>query len=645
MAGILHQIQYGAAYGTADGLTPSETLSRISIDAHTLVGEQYDLLNGTILPALEREGIRFLRRGEWSDAQDRWITRYFTEQLLPIVTPIRLDPVHPFPSILNKSLNFIVSLTGEDAFGQAGGMAVVQAPRALPRLIRLPADVSDGELDFVFLSSVIHARVGDLFPGMELTACHQFRVTRNSELFVDAEDVDDLMRALVGELPSRRYGDEVRLEVADICPGEMVDYLVRQFELSDGMVFRVNGPVNLHRLMALPDLVDRPDLKYQPFTPGFPARVGQPTRIFEAIAAGDILLHHPFQSFAPVLDFVHQAAADPDVLAIKQTLYRTGAESSLVDALVTAARAGKEVTVCVELRARFDEEANISLAEKLQEAGAHVVYGVVGYKTHAKMLLVVRREGEKLRRYVHLGTGNYHASTARIYTDFGLLTADSRIGEDVHEVFMQLTGLGRASRLTRLLQSPFTLHDRMLEFIDEEAGRAAEGKPRPHHREDERADRSEDHPSPLPGVSGGGRDRSRRSRRLCAAAGHPGGIGKHPGTLDRRPVPGAHPRVLLRERRRPTVVLRKRGLDEPQPLPTRRDLLPHSRYRAARAGDRRGPHGLPRRQHACLAPRSRRALSPDRTRRRARGLDPAQASRTAERRAGPGYDLNEARPS
>ena len=433
-------------HGNADGLTPGEALSRISADAHALVADQYELLNRTILPALEREGLRFLRRGEWSDAQDAWITRYFSEQLLPIVSPIRLDPAHPFPSILNKSLNFIVSLKGEDAFGHAGGMAVVQAPRPLPRLIRLPPEVSEGRNDFVFLSSVIHARVGDLFPGMEITGCYQFRVTRNSDLFVDAEDVDDLMRALVGELPSRRYGAEVRLEVADNCPGEMVGYLMRRFGLSEQMVFRVNGPVNLHRLMALPDLVDRPDLKYPPFTPGLPARMGQSARIFEAIAAGDVLLHHPFQSFTPVIDFVRQAAADPDVLAIKQTLYRTGAESSLVDALVAAARAGKEVTVCVELRARFDEEANISLAETLQEAGAHVVYGVVGYKTHAKMLLVVRREGERLRRYVHLGTGNYHARTTRVYTDFGLLTADPQIGQDVHEVFMQLTGLGRASQ-------------------------------------------------------------------------------------------------------------------------------------------------------------------------------------------------------
>ena len=478
VAGLHHQIQYGAVHGNADGLTLSEALSRISADAHVLVDDQYELLNRTILPDLAREGIRFLRRGGWSDAQDAWITQYFNEQLLPIVSPIRLDPAHPFPSILNKSLNFIVSLKGEDAFGHASGMAVVQAPRPLPRLIRLPVEASEGRDDFVFLSSVIHARVGDLFPGMELIGCHQFRVTRNSELFVDAEDVDDLMRALVGELPSRRYGDEVRLEVADTCPDEMVDYLVRQFGLSSQMVFRVNGPVNLHRLMALPDLIgDRPNLKYPPFTPGLPARLGQPAQIFEAIGAGDILLHHPYQSFTPVIDFVRQAAADPDVLAIKQTLYRTGAESSLIDALVTAARAGKEVTVCVELRARFDEEANISLAEKLQAAGAHVVYGVVGYKTHAKMLLVVRREGLKLRRYVHLGTGNYHARTARAYTDFGLLTADPQIGQDVHEIFMQITGLGRASQLTRLLQSPFTLHEKLLGLIEQETHRARDGKP------------------------------------------------------------------------------------------------------------------------------------------------------------------------
>jgi polyphosphate kinase len=405
------------------------------------------------------------------------VRSYFDEEIVPIVSPIRLDPAHPFPRVLNKALNFIVLLRGEDAFGQAGGMAVVQAPRPLPRLIKLPAELSEDRHDFVFLSSVIHAHVAELFPGMEILGCFQFRVTRNSDLFVDTEEVDDLLRALEGELPGRRYGDEVRLEVADNCPDDVIDYLVKRFGLSDRDVYRVNGPVNLHRLMALPDLVDRPDLKYPGFTPAQPRGLPAGSDTFEAIAAGDILLHHPFQSFAPVADMVRQAAADPQVVAIKQTLYRTGSESVMVDSLLSAARAGKEVTVVVELRARFDEEANISLASRLQDAGAHVVYGVVGYKTHAKMLMIVRREGGKLRRYVHLGTGNYHARTARIYTDFGLLTADPQIGQDVHRIFMQLTSLGTAFKLKRLLESPFTLHSAMLEFIDREAQNAQAGRP------------------------------------------------------------------------------------------------------------------------------------------------------------------------
>jgi polyphosphate kinase len=319
--------------------------------------------------------------------------------------------------------------------------------------------------------------VDELFPGMEIIGCYQFRVTRNSDLFVDTEEVDDLLRALEGELPGRRYGDEVRLEVADNCPDDMINYLVKRFGLSERDIYRVNGPVNLHRLIAVPDLVERNDLKYPGFTPALPRMLPAGRDIFEAISDGDILLHHPFQSFAPVADMLRQAAADPQVLAIKQTLYRTGSQSVMVDALVAAARAGKEVTVVVELRARFDEEANISLASLLQEAGAHVVYGVVGYKTHAKMLLVVRREGGKLRRYVHLGTGNYHARTARQYTDFGLLTADAQIGQDVHRIFMQLTSLGTAFKLKRLLESPFTLHKALLEMIDREADNALAGKP------------------------------------------------------------------------------------------------------------------------------------------------------------------------
>ena len=473
----MQQVDYGSVQAGPDNLSPTEVLARLSPIAHALVRDQYTLLNDEMLPALEREGIRFLRRGGWTAGQKEWIQTYFEEQILPIVSPIRLDPAHPFPRVHNKGLHFIVLLKGEDAFGLEGGMAVVQAPRPLPRLIRLPESVSSGPHDFVFLSSIIHAQVGDLFPGMEVTGCYQFRVTRNSDLFVDEEEVDDLLRALEGELPSRRYGDAVRLEVDDTCPPDVVAFLRRRFDLGEAQLYRVHGPVNLHRLMTLPDLVDRPDLKYPSFTPGLPARLSQQDGIFEAIAAGDILLHHPFESFVPVIDFVRQASTDPNVLAIKQTLYRTGSESVLVDSLVTAARAGKEVTVVVELRARFDEEANISLASRLQEAGAHVVYGIVGYKTHAKMLLVVRREGSTLKRYTHLGTGNYHARTARVYTDYGLLTADPDIGEDVHRIFMQLTSLGTATKLRRLLQSPFSLHKAMIEYIEREAQAARAGKP------------------------------------------------------------------------------------------------------------------------------------------------------------------------
>jgi polyphosphate kinase len=435
------------------------------------------VLNEDLIPALAREHINFLRRSEWSEAQIEWVAHFFEHELLPVLTPMGLDPAHPFPRILNKSLNFLVTLQGNDAFGRRGGVAIVQAPRALPRLIHLPKECANGPHDFVFLTSIMHAHVGDLFPGMQVTGCYQFRVTRNSELFVDEEEADDLLRALEGELASRRYGDTVRLEIADNCPADMANYLLRQFELQTEDLYIVNGPVNLNRLMTILDMADRPDLKYSAFTPGLPRRLARSKNLFEMIRQEDILLHHPFESFAPVIDFVRQAASDPSVLAIKQTLYRTGAESALVEALVSAARAGKEVTVVIELRARFDEEENINLATLLQEAGAHVVYGVVGYKTHAKMVLVVRRERGRLRHYVHLGTGNYHARTARLYTDFGLFTCDDTIGEDVNKLFRQLTSLGRVTKLGKLLQSPFTLHAELLHKIGREAKHARAGKP------------------------------------------------------------------------------------------------------------------------------------------------------------------------
>ncbi len=475
-ARLQEQLVSGTVFAGIDNRSPHELLRQISVEAHHLVDQQYRVLNEELIPALERENIHFLRRSEWDSILVNWVKKYFEYDLLPMLTPMGLDPAHPFPRILNKSLNFLVTLEGNDAFGRRGSIAIVQAPRALPRIIQLPKDCTDKPHEFIFLTSIIHAHVGDLFPGMRVTGCYQFRVTRNSELLVDEEDAEDLLHALEGELASRRYGDTVRLEIADECPQDMAAYLLRQFELQPEDLYRVNGPVNLNRLMAVTEMVNRPDLKYPPFTPGLPRRLLRAKNIFEAIRQEDVLLHHPFESFSPVVDFVRQAATDPNVLAIKQTLYRTGSDSALVDALVKAARAGKEITVVIELRARFDEEANIGLATLLQEAGAHVVYGVVGYKTHAKMILVIRRERNRLRHYVHLGTGNYHLRTSRQYTDFSLFTCDDAVGEDVNKLFRQLTSLGRVTELTKLLQSPFTLHTELLHRISREAKHAREGK-------------------------------------------------------------------------------------------------------------------------------------------------------------------------
>ena len=476
VAGLKQQVKYGSVQAGPDNLTPLEVLKRISEIARGLVNEQYRLLNEALIPELAGEKIRILRRATWKPKISRWVKRYFNRELLPVLSPIGLDPAHPFPKVLNKNLYFIVSLEGKDAFGRDSGLAIVQAPRSLPRVIHVPKDQTSGTYDFLLLSSIIHKHVGGLFPGMKATGCYQFRVTRNSDLFVDDEEVDDLLRALEGELPSRRFNDAVRLEVADNCPEEIINFLLQQFSLNNEDLYQVNGPVNLNRLQQIYELVDRPDLVYSGFVPDLPPRLVKQTNIFESLHNGDILLFHPFQSFAPVVDFLRQAASDPNVLSIKQTLYRTGNDSVIVDALKDAARSGKEVTVVIELMARFDEEANIELANDLQEAGAHVVYGVVGYKTHAKMIMVVRREGRQLRRYVHLGTGNYHARTARLYTDYGLLTCDQAFGEDVNKLFHQLTGMGRATKMKKILQSPFTLHKAMLEYINYEAAKARDGK-------------------------------------------------------------------------------------------------------------------------------------------------------------------------
>jgi len=478
VSGLKQMIELGSVQAGPDNMMPTEVLKSVSQRVRQLVDEQYRILNEVMMPQLEAQGVRALKRGEWTEQQEAWLREYFEEELMPVLSPLGLDPAHPFPRILNKSLNFIVSLTGKDAFGRNSGLAIVQAPRALPRLIQLPASLpTTGAYDFVFLSSVIHAYADRLFHGMSVNGCYQFRVTRNSDLFVDEEEIDDLLRAVEGELVSRHYGDAVRLEVAHNCPDEMVTFLMKRFQLLEDDVYKVNGPVNLNRVSAIAEMVDRPDLKFPSFTSSVPSVLDTSRHIFEAIRKRDILLHHPFESFVPVIDFVRKAAEDPKVVAIKQTLYRTGPKSAIVDALVSAARGGKEVTVVIELRARFDEEANVAMATRLQEAGVHVVYGIVGYKTHAKMILVVRRESRGLRQYVHIGTGNYHPRTARLYTDYGLFSCDEQMAEDVHHVFMQLTSLGKVARLNKLLQSPFTLHDGLIKKIRREIKLAESGKP------------------------------------------------------------------------------------------------------------------------------------------------------------------------
>jgi len=472
VAGVMEQFSLGNESRSPDGLTPRQVLQQISETAHAAIERQYRILNEEILPKLREEDICFLRRGELTPAQSAWIKKYFQEQVAPVLTPISLDPAHPFPRLVNKSLNFIVTLEGKDAFGRQIDLAVVPAPRSLPRVVRLPDELTGGKEHHVMLSAIIHEHVSDLFPGMTATGCYQFRVTRNADLALN-EDVEDLAKALKGELSSRRFGRAVRLEVTHNCPQHIYEYLLEEFDLTDEQLYKVDGPVNLARLVSN---FKRPHLRYDSHTPVVPKVFKKTESIFSAMQKQDILLHHPFESFAPVIQLLRESARDPQVLAIKQTLYRSGADSEIVQILAEAARNGKEVIAVIELRARFDEESNIEVANVLQEAGAVVVYGIVGYKTHAKMIMVVRRENNKLVRYVHLGTGNYHAMNARIYTDYGLMTTDKDLCEDVHRIFQELTGMGKMAKLKKLLHAPFTLHAQLINFIDEEIANAKAGR-------------------------------------------------------------------------------------------------------------------------------------------------------------------------
>ena len=467
VAELMRQLKYSREIVGPDAIHPQVVMNRIGEICSGHVERQYKILNEIIFPELEKENIHFLRRRDWKEEQRLWVKNYFEEKVVPVISPIGLDPSHPFPRLVNKSLNFIVELDGKDAFGRESGLAIIPAPRSLPRLIRLPDNLSEGRENLIFLSSIIHEFADELFPGMKVKGCYQFRITRNADLTFDSEEVEDLARTLRGELHSRKYGDAVRLEVDQRTPEALIRFLWREFSLDEAHTYRVDGPVNLTRMMALRNLVDRKELCWKPFTPGMSGKLKQ-GKIFDILRQKDQLLHHPFQSFSPVVDLLRQAAKDPQVLAIKQTLYRTGVNSDIVDALVDAARSGKEVTVVIELRARFDEESNLQLASRLQEAGALVVYGVVDCKTHAKMMLVVRREEGQLVRYAHLGTGNYHSGTARLHTDYSYLTRDQDVGEDVHKIFQQLTGMGKILRLKKLHNAPFTLHARMLELIQRE---------------------------------------------------------------------------------------------------------------------------------------------------------------------------------
>lgn len=476
ISGLKKQLDFGRQRPGPDGLYPEQVLKEIHLQVSAALTEQYRILNEDLLPNLASQNIHFIPRHEWNEELKAWTRNYFDSEIQPVVSPLGLDPAHPFPRLVNKSLNFILSLDGKDAFGRESGLAIVPAPRSLPRLIKVPSEIAPEGDNFIFLSSIIHAYVDELFPGMTVTECHQFRVTRNSDLEMSNVEVEDYAMALQGQLHSRRFGAATKLEVSIGCPEELTDFLLERFNLTSDELFQLDGPVNLQRLMALYGMIDRSDLRYPQFSPGTPRLLEEDSYIFAAVDKEDQLLHHPFQSFIPIIDWVRQAAKDPTVLSIKQTLYRTNESSELVEALAEAARNGKEVTVVIELRARFDEEENINFASTLQEAGAVVVYGVMGYKTHAKMLLFVRRIGNSLKRYAHLGTGNYHRKNSLLYTDYSLLTSDEVVCADVHKVFQQITGMGKKIHPNLVIHAPFNLRKSLLKMINAERDAALAGK-------------------------------------------------------------------------------------------------------------------------------------------------------------------------
>jgi polyphosphate kinase len=469
----------GSLQQLTSGQYTNVSLKTIADKTNAMVARQYALYNDELLPTLQRHGYRLLSQGERNAEQRRWVRSYFQREVQPLLVPVGLDPAHPFPQVANKSLNFIVQLSGKDAFGRANEIAIVKVPRVLPRVIALPDRVCEGSKSFVLLSSVIRAHLAELFPGREVGQFSQFRVTRHSDLAVDEDEIANLRMALRQGLQHRHYGQAVRLEVSSNCAPRLAEFLRKEFRLPEASVFRVNGPVNLVRLMQLIDLVPAPDLLFPPFTASFPVQLPQHGSIFNRLKVGDVVIHQPFESFDGVLAFLREAVLDPNVLAIKQTIYRAGSDTTMMDLLREAVRRGKEVTAVVELKARFDEEANINWAEQLESIGAQVVYGIVGLKTHAKMLLVTRREDRVLRRYGHLSTGNYNRRTAALYTDISYLTADADITADMDQLFGHLASQSRLPKMKRLLVAPFNLHAHMqarIEAVGEAAARGAPGR-------------------------------------------------------------------------------------------------------------------------------------------------------------------------
>ena len=474
VAGLKQQVQTHHVALAPDGMSPKSELAAISKRARKQVDDQYRCWNEEIEPGLAAHNIKFHNFPDVPDAEYAHFEKFFHERIFPVLTPLAIDPSHPFPQLLNKSLNIIVHLGGE---GINTDLAVVQVPRILPRVVPFANQTDEQGHDFVFLGSIIKHYVGSLFHGVNVLGAHLFRVTRNSNLYVDEEEADNLLHAIEEELRHVNRGAAVRLEVQEDCPDEVTGRLLEIFNLGHGDLYRHDGPINLTRLMPLALSIDRPDLRDKRFTPATVVSLNEEADIFWHIRKSDVLLQHPYDSFQTVLDFLGQAAEDPNVLAIKQTLYRTSSDSPLVASLIQAAQNGKQVTVIIELKARFDEAANIKWARLMREAGVNVIYGIAGLKTHAKAMLVVRQEGEVIRRYAHLGTGNYHPSTARLYTDLGFLTAREELTSDVATMFNILTGVSKFPGMKELLMAPYDLREGMLALIDREIGHAKEGRP------------------------------------------------------------------------------------------------------------------------------------------------------------------------